>query len=102
MIPIFTTKIIDGSSDSSGTADISNSAEMHVHRVYTSIDTAADVTIQVSPDDGDTWFDIDTASASGVRELDRPWPKLRISWANNTGDITVWEEHTYDTDKATV
>ena len=101
-IPLQTTKIIDNSSAGSGTQDVSNANEMHVHRIYATISAAADIDLQASPDDGDTWFDLGTLESTGVMELDRPWPKLRVSWSGNTGNITVFEEHTYDTDKATV
>jgi len=101
-IPLNTAKIIDDTDVTSGTQALASADEMHVHRVYATISAAATVTIQASPDSGTTWFDLGNLTETGVLELDRPWPRLRVSWAGNTGDLSAWEEHTYDADKATV
>ena len=101
-IPVNKTTLVDASAAATGNATVSDADEFHVSRFYVSISAAATVDIEGSPDGGVTWFELDSLTATGVRELDRPFNDLRVSWTGNTGTLSVFLEQFYDKDTATV
>lgn len=89
--------LVDGSSDATGTAEVNNPNNFHVHRFWVSFTSAATVKVQASTD-GSNFIDLlsaDITTTDTISEVDRPWKHLRVSWADNDGDLTIELEQIY-------
>ena len=102
MIAVNTTTLVDGSTDATGTATISDSKDFHISRIWVFFNAAATVNLQGSPD-GSNWVTLHTITTTDeAATLSHPFENLRVTWSGNTGTLSVKLSQFYDNARATV
>ena len=93
-----TTSLVS-STDATGTQTITDADGFHKHQFAVTIGAAGTVTAEWSSD-GTRWAKAaDAVTATDTIYLDGTYPRLRLSWAGNTGTITI--DHVASDESAT-
>ena len=89
------TTLVSDSTDATGTKVIGTDGgedplDWMVHRLSVFYDSGTPVvTLEGRDADGADWQALDTVDKDSPKELLRPWPELRVTWASGGGGVNL-------------